>query len=156
VGSVEVDLSSQFAMKVRLALHPLSNSRTPDKGLPLSATDPITTSVGYRDGIAVLTVGGEIDLVTAPALEEAISGVVATGPAALVVDLSAVDFLASAGLKLLAATHEKMGESAQFAVVARGPTTRRPIHLTGLDKTFSVYPTLDDALTGLQDSEFNQ
>jgi anti-anti-sigma factor len=122
----------------------------------LSATDPITTSVGYRDGIAVLTVGGEIDLVTAPALEEAIGGVVADEPTALIIDLSAVDFLASAGLKLLAATHERICDSAQFAVVAHGPATRRPIHLTGLDKTFLVYPTLDDALTELQDSESNQ
>lgn len=122
----------------------------------MSATDPITTSVGYRDGIAVLTVGGEIDLLTAPALQEAIDGVVAQGPPALVIDLSAVDFLASAGLKLLAATHEKISESAQFAVVARGPATRRPMQLTGLDKIFSVYPTLDDALTELQDSESNQ
>jgi anti-sigma B factor antagonist len=32
----------------------------------------------------------------------------------------------------------------------------RKAHLTGLDETFSVYPTLDDALTGMQDSEFNQ
>jgi anti-sigma B factor antagonist len=120
----------------------------------LSATEPITTSVGYRDGVAVLSVGGEIDLVTASALERAIGGVVADQPTALVIDLSAVGFLASVGLKLLAATYERIGESAQFAVVARGPTTRRPIHLTGLDKIFSVYPTLDDALTELQDSEF--
>jgi anti-sigma B factor antagonist len=100
----------------------------------------------------VLTVGGEVDLVTAPALEEAIGGLVAEKPSALIVDLSAVDFLASEGLRLLAATHERIGDSAQFAVVARGPATRRPIHLTGLDKIFSVYPTLHDALTELQDS----
>lgn len=122
----------------------------------MPAPDSITTSVVHRDGIAVLTVGGEIDLLTAPALQEAIDGVVAEGPTALVIDLSAVGFLASAGLKLLALTHEKISEWAQFAVVARGPATRRPIHLTGLDKTFSVYPTLDDALTGMQDTEFNQ
>jgi anti-sigma B factor antagonist len=41
-------------------------------------------------------------------------------------------------------------------VVARGPATRRPIHLTGLDKTFPLYPTLDDALTGVRDGKLNR
>ena len=122
----------------------------------MSAPDSITASVSDHDGVVVLSVGGEIDLVTAPALEEAIGGVVADNPAALVIDLSAVDFLGSVGLKILAATYEKLGDAAEFGVVARGPATRRPIHLTGLDKTFSLYPTLDDALTGARDGKLNR
>lgn len=109
-----------------------------------------------HDGVAVLSIGGEIDLVTAPALEEAIGGVVAENPTALVIDLSGVEFLGSVGLKILAATYEKLGNSAEFGVVARGPATRRPIHLTGLDKTFPLYPTLDDALTGVHDGNLDR
>ncbi|KAA1249459.1 STAS domain-containing protein [Mycobacterium simiae] len=107
------------------------------------------------DGVAVLRVGGEIDLVTAPALEEAIGGVVADNPTALIVDLSEVDFLGSVGLKILASTKEELG-SAEFGVVARGPATRRPIHLTGLDKTFPLYPTLDEALTGVREGNLDR
>lgn len=98
----------------------------------------------------MVSVSGEIDLVTAPALEQAIGAVVEENPAALVVDLSAVEFLGSVGLKILAATYEKLGNSTAFGVVARGPATRRPIHLTGLDKTFPLYPTLDDALSAVR------
>ncbi|MCV6965621.1 anti-anti-sigma factor [Mycobacterium intermedium] len=122
----------------------------------MSAPDSITATVADHDGVAVLSVGGEIDLVTAPALEEAIGAVVADNPQALVIDLSAVEFLGSVGLKILAATFEKLGDSAEFGVVARGPATRRPIHLTGLDKTFPLYPTLDDALTGVRDGKSNR
>lgn len=100
--------------------------------------------------MSVVSVSGEIDLVTAPALEQAIGAVVAETPSALVIDLSAVEFLGSVGLKILAATHEKVGEATGFGVVARGPATRRPIHLTGLDKTFPLYPTLEDALTAVR------
>jgi anti-sigma B factor antagonist len=106
--------------------------------------------------VSVVSVSGEIDLVTAPALEQAISAVVAGGPTALVIDLSAVEFLGSVGLKILAATYEKLAETSEFGVVARGPATRRPIHLTGLDKTFPLYPTLDDALTGVKDGKLNR
>jgi anti-sigma B factor antagonist len=122
----------------------------------LSATDPITISVGNRDGVVVLTVGGEVDLVTIPALEDAIGGVVADSPAALVIDLTTVDFLASAGLRLLAATQEQVGKSAPFAVVARGPATRRPIQLTGLDEAFPLYQTLEDALTDVRDGKLKR
>lgn len=122
----------------------------------MSAPDSITTLVADHDGVSVVSVSGEIDLVTAPALEQAIGAVVAEGPTALVIDLSAVEFLGSVGLKILAATYEKLGKSAEFGVVARGPATRRPIHLTGLDKTFPLYPTLDDALTGVREGKLNR
>ncbi|PRH91592.1 anti-anti-sigma factor, partial [Mycobacterium tuberculosis variant pinnipedii] len=54
------------------------------------------------------------------------------------------------GLKILAATSEKIGQSVKFGVVARGSVTRRPIHLMGLDKTFRLFSTLHDALTGVR------
>jgi anti-sigma B factor antagonist len=122
----------------------------------LSAPDSITTLVTDHDGVSVVSVSGEIDLVTAPALEQAIGAVVADGPTALVIDLSGVDFLGSVGLKILAATYEKLANAAEFGVVAHGPATKRPIHLTGLDKTFALYPTLDEALTGVGDGKLNR
>ncbi len=134
----------------------LQHTEGPDKGSPLSAPDSITATVSDHDGVVVLSIGGEIDLVTAPALEEAIGGVISDNPQAVIIDLSGVEFLGSVGLKILAATYEKLGDSAEFGVVARGPATRRPIHLTGLDKTFPLYPTLDDALTGVRDGKLNR
>jgi anti-sigma B factor antagonist len=118
----------------------------PDKEWALSETDAITTSVEHLDDITLLTVGEVVDLATAPALEEAIDGLLADEPKALIVDLSAVTFLASVGLRLLVSTHEKVSQSGQFAVVASGPITSRPIELTKLDQVFAVYPTLGDAL----------
>lgn len=75
----------------------------------MSAPDSITVTVADHNGVAVLSIGGEIDLITAAALEEAIGEVVADNPTALVIDLSAVEFLGSVGLKILAATSEKSG-----------------------------------------------
>ena len=119
----------------------------PNKEWALSETDAITTSVERRDDITLLTVGEVVDLATAPALEQAIDGLLAEEPKALIVDLSGVTFLASVGLRLLVSTHDKLGEAGQFAVVASGPITSRPIQLTKLDEVFAMYPTLDEALT---------
>ncbi|MCV7238409.1 anti-anti-sigma factor [Mycolicibacterium celeriflavum] len=116
----------------------------------MSRTDPISTSISYEGGIAVLKVGGDVDLATVPAFQAAITEALTQEPSALVVDLSAVDFLASAGLQALVATHESVSKAARFAVVADGPATSRPIQLTGLDQVFSLYSTLDEALAALK------
>jgi anti-sigma B factor antagonist len=111
--------------------------------------DPITTSVSYDDGIAVLAIGGDVDLATIPAFQAAIADALSRRPKALIVDLSAVDFLASAGLQALVATHENVSGAAGFAVVADGPATSRPIELTGLDQILSLHSSLREAKAAL-------
>jgi len=123
----------------------------PDKDWALSVNDAITTSVEHRDDITLLMVGEVVDLATAPELEQAIDDLLAEQPQALIIDLSAVTFLASVGLRLLVSTHEKMSQSGQFAVVASGPITSRPIQLTRLNEVFAMYPTLDEALTDVRE-----
>ena len=115
--------------------------------MAVSAADPITTSVVRRDGVAVVSIGGEIDLSTAPAFEAVIAEALEEDPPALVIELSEVTFLASVGLRILAATQEEFGTSTQIAVVADNAAASRPMQLTGLDNVISLYPTLDEALT---------
>jgi anti-sigma B factor antagonist len=115
----------------------------------LSTADPISTSVAHRDGVAVVSIGGEIDLSTAQEFEAAITDALGEDPPALVIELSGVSFMASVGLRVLAATREKVGKSVPLAVVADSAAAGRPIQLTGLDNVISLYPTLDQALTAL-------
>ncbi len=97
----------------------------------------------------MVSIGGEIDLSTAPAFEAAIAGALDDDPPVLVIELSEVSFMASIGLRILVATQEKASKSVQVAIVANNPATSRPMELTGLDKVLCVYPTLDDALTAM-------
>jgi len=113
------------------------------------SSDLITTSVTYEEGVAVVTVAGDVDLATVPTFEAAIAEAVTHNPATLIVDLSAVDFLASAGLQALVASKERISKTADFAVVANGPATSRPIQLTGLDQILSLHPTMADAMAAL-------
>jgi anti-sigma B factor antagonist len=124
--------------------------RARDGGRPLSGTDAINTALAYQNGIAVLKVAGDIDLATVPALEAAIEEALIPKPTGLVIDLSEVGFLASAGLQALVATHNNVSPSAHFAVVANSAATSRPIQLTGLDQIFALYPTLGEALTAVE------
>jgi anti-sigma B factor antagonist len=117
--------------------------------MAVSARDSITTSVEHRGGVAVVSIGGEIDLSTAPAFEAVVAEALAEDPPVLVIELSEVTFMASVGLRILAATQEKVGKSIQLAVVADHAAASRPMQLTGLDNLISLYPTVDEALTAL-------
>ncbi|OBI91045.1 STAS domain-containing protein [Mycobacterium asiaticum] len=100
-----------------------------------------------RDGAVVLAVSGEVDMLSAPQLAEAISTSLAHKPAALIVDLSKVEFLASAGLSVLVNGQAEVVAPTKFAVVADGPATSRPIKLMGIDSLLSLHRTLDNALS---------
>ncbi|GLW09108.1 anti-anti-sigma factor [Microtetraspora sp. NBRC 13810] len=64
-------------------------------------TTPLTLATSRRpDGTVVLTATGEIDMSNAAALAEALTRA-ATGQTPLLVDLTAVDYLDSAGLTTL-------------------------------------------------------
>ena len=117
----------------------------------MPAEEAIATALAYQNGIAVLKVDGDIDLATVPALEAAIDEALIPKPTGLVIDLSEVGFLASAGLQTLVATHNNVSPTAQFAVVANSAATSRPIQLTGLDQIFPISATRDDAIKALAD-----
>lgn len=103
-----------------------------------------------NDGhVAVVAVAGELDVTTAPALATAIDQQVASTPSALIVDLSAVSFLASAAMTVLATTQKDHGDTLAYSVVADGPTTSRPIKLMGLDQEFALHADLASALAAL-------
>jgi len=104
--------------------------------------------VRWRGQAAVVTVGGEIDLVTAPELGEVVGGVLERGPGVLVVDLRAVEFLSSSGLQVLAGAHRRLDAGA-LRVVSTSTITSRPFTTTGLDEWIGLFPTVDHALAGV-------
>ncbi|BBY03549.1 STAS domain-containing protein [Mycobacterium seoulense] len=113
--------------------------------------DPTAFAVGKQqvDQAVVLTVSGEVDMLSSPHLAEAIQTALGTKPAALIVDLSKVDFLASAGMTVLVTAQAEAEPPTRFAVVANGSATSRPIKLMGIDSVLALYSTLDDALSGV-------
>jgi anti-sigma B factor antagonist len=102
------------------------------------------------DGISVVGVTGVVDMLTAPDLEKAIAEAAKSSPAAVVVDMTAVEFLASAGMGVLIAAQDAIAPAVRFAVVADGPATSRPLKLVGVTDVVDLYRTLDDALAALR------
>ena len=96
----------------------------------------------------VVEVAGDVDTTTAPALVQAADEALAEQPPVLVVDLTRVEFLASPGLTALLTIHRNAGTGTAVRIVASGRATLRPIQLTGLEESLSLFPTREAALAG--------
>jgi anti-anti-sigma factor len=103
----------------------------------------------WVDRVVVVSASGDVDMLSAPQLEAAIREALGKNPAGLIVDFSAVDFLASAGMGVLVGVHDEVTPHVRFGVVADGPATSRPLKLVGIADIVGVYPTLDEALAAL-------
>jgi anti-sigma B factor antagonist len=97
----------------------------------------------------VLRVHGSLDMVSAPDLEQHIARVLREHPAAVVVDLTDVDFLASAGMNVLIHAYDAAAGRSKLAVVADGQHTSRPMRIIGVDQMIDLYPTMASALRAL-------
>lgn len=102
--------------------------------------------------VDVLSAIGTIDLLTAPQFQQHVDIVMSRRPEALVIDLSRVDFLGSAGIGVLISTHNSAGDM-PYAVVAHGPATSRPLHILSIDTFINVYRTVPEAIEGLRPTE---
>jgi len=95
----------------------------------------------------VLTVGGEVDLNTAPQLKERINGLIAQGNTNLVVDLEGVEFMDSTGLSALVSGLMRTNEGGGgLAVVCTRPQVLRLLALTGLDQVLKVHSSVAEAV----------
>ncbi|OBJ35662.1 anti-anti-sigma factor [Mycolicibacterium mucogenicum] len=99
--------------------------------------------------VSVVTVSGTVDMLTAPQLESALSPAAVGAAQAVVVDLSAVDFLASAGMGVLVAAHAELAPAVRLVIVADGPTTSRPLKLVGIADLIELFATRDEALAAV-------
>lgn len=97
----------------------------------------------------VVTVAGEVDMFTAPRLEEAVGGSLADpGVDLTVVDLTHVEFLDDAGLSALVAAHRaalRQDEPLRIVVDHNRPVVR-PLQVTGLERVLALYYDVAEAL----------
>ena len=109
------------------------------------ANERATVTVSQVSDAIVLTVSGEIDMATAPALEQAVLRSLTEHPVTLVIDLTGAQFFSSAGIAVLVLAHRRSVEGA-LRVVATDRVVLRPLELTGLTDDLAIYPSVQAAL----------
>ena len=102
--------------------------------------DVITLSTSTSEnGAVTVTVVGEVDTFTAPVLRSSLDAQLEQQPRELVIDLSGVQFLGSAGLAVLVETQKSArARGVELRLVATTRAVTRPLEVTGLIDLFTI------------------
>ena len=99
----------------------------------------------------VIEVVGQVDLYSAPEFKEQITRVIESGAKRVIVDLTGVGFMDSTGLGVLMGAFKRLRAArAELLLVVTNYDVERVLEITGLDQTFRVYRSRDDALADLE------
>lgn len=101
----------------------------------------------WSGSTAVVTVAGEIDLTNAEGLSDALLSALNAGALGLVVDMTAVTFLDSAGVSaLVRASRRAVASEATFRLAVTSQSVLRVLNLIGIDRLIEVHPSVAAAV----------
>ncbi|MGA7275533.1 MAG: STAS domain-containing protein [Candidatus Udaeobacter sp.] len=110
-----------------------------------SPTDPAPEG----DRSNVLPLKGEIDLHVSPSVTASLDSMIEKKPERLVVDLSDVTYIDSAGLAALIGAMQKVeGYGGKFLLAGLQETVRSIFEISRLDQVFQIFPDAEAALAG--------
>lgn len=99
-----------------------------------------------EDGVCRMTLRGEVDIYTSPQLKQEIVDTVEDGCKNLLIDLDQVAFIDSSGLGVLVGGLRRVKErSGTLRLVCTRDNILKIFRITGLDKVFPVFSTLEEA-----------
>ncbi|MBV9142812.1 MAG: STAS domain-containing protein [Pseudonocardiales bacterium] len=127
-------------------------NEAPQPGHAMSSAEPfnniddselLSVTVHQPDrAVWIIHVAGELDMLTSPSLHNHLSRLFVTRPDRLIIDLSQVSFLGSAGLQVL--LDARRAANQQATTLQLSGTTHhavaRPLTITGVDYLFEIVP----------------
>lgn len=89
-----------------------------------------------NENVAIITIAGALDSSTAPQLHEEVQKIIQQNPTELVLNVENLDFMASAGLRVIIFAKQKLGSAVKLFLVKPQDQVVETLRMTGL--LFSV------------------
>lgn len=115
-------------------------------------TTPYGMTCEDRDGVLVVALSGEVDLSNTGEIEDRIAREIGPETAGLVIDLDALAYLDSSGVRLLLELHDRLHDVRRGFAVVRGPggIVARVLELVHLGDELAVVDRVDDAVDAVR------
>jgi len=98
------------------------------------------------DGFTTFIVAGPLNAATAPAAEATLAGTIDAGASHLILNLVGVDYISSAGLRVLVATSKKLSrQNGKLVLCELQPCVREIFEISGLLTILAVAATEAEA-----------
>jgi len=105
----------------------------------------VDVTVRHAGGQAVVTLRGELDLASTPALATHLTAAAACGPS-VIVDLAGLEYIGYSGLGVLVRIGKWLrAGGGDLSLAAPQPQVRKILVVTGLIDVFAVHPSVDAA-----------
>ena len=95
------------------------------------------------NGISRINLHGELDGMVADQFREAVSAAAGQNPRRLVLDMTDLAYMSSAGLRVLVFARQKMGGEVDIFVVGANEGVTETIEMTGFHYSVTMLPTYD-------------
>lgn len=107
----------------------------------------VDITVTGHDNVTLVEVSGRIDSMNANQLGEALSSVIDDGAVRLVLDLSSVEYMSSAGLREIVNSLKKAKKATGDLRLAQpSDRVREVLEMAGLDTIFRIYSSSSEAV----------
>ncbi len=114
--------------------------------------EPTTLTVDTRSsGIKVIRIHGDLDSMGSQMVDEPLTTAISERGSSVLVDLSEVGFISSAGMAMLLVKGKMLHRGGgKMALSAATDRVREVLSLAGFNELFNLYGTLDDALKAME------
>ena len=101
-----------------------------------------------KGGLTFIRLQGRLDAATSAAIQEKIIALIDAGHHKLLIDFEHIDYLSSAGMRLLLAVAKKVKQvEGKIALFQIQPEVIEVMQMAGFDKVLNTYPTEQEAVS---------
>jgi anti-anti-sigma factor len=114
--------------------------------------EPTTVTVDARpSGVKLVKISGDLDSMGTQMVDEPMNAAITDRTSRVLVDLSSVGFISSAGMAMLLVKGKTLRRGGGNMYLASATDrVREVLALAGFNELFSVYNTVDDAIKALE------
>lgn len=103
-----------------------------------------------KDGVVVLGLDGRVDASNAGGLEQKILALIDAGETRLVIDCAQLQYMSSAGLRVLLVAAKRLSSTGKLAIAALNTQIREVFDIAGFSSILDIYRTQDEAVDAVR------
>jgi anti-anti-sigma factor len=104
-----------------------------------------TVTSKFENGVAKFTLVGRLDANTAPLFKQEIERLAVERPGVVALFVEELEFMASAGIRMLVFTKQKLGAGTDIYVIGAQPQILSTLEMTGVDKSVILADVFEPA-----------
>lgn len=108
----------------------------------------LSIQIEEKKGKSIIRLEGRMDAANSPKLEAKLGELIKGGRTVFVLDFAKVDYLSSAGMRLLLAMTKQLSDTGKFNLCSISEDVMEIIKMAGFERILSIYRTEQEALDG--------